>query len=343
MRITEMPAGRAYTVPDVQLTEQIRKVVSAATRAPSVHNTQPWRFSAGPDSLDLYADQARRLAVVDPSGRQVDLSCGAALFHARAAARGLGLDVQVAVLPDPAVPDLLARLRLAPGTSASAAELELAAAIDQRHTFRDAFEDRVVPDRLIERLRLVAEAEGAVLRPVTEPDDLVELEVLLSSADAAEEGNEGYRQELASWVGKDAGSADGVPTSALASEEGDRGSSLRLRDFALTRPDLGTRSAAGPPVAEHPAVVVLATDRDDRRAWLQAGQALGAVLLVATSSGLLAQPLGQVTDLPGHRARLRSALGMVGVPQLVLRMGFARGAQADETPRRPLGDVLPDA
>lgn len=318
--------------------EQVRHVVTAATLAPSVHNTQPWRFVTHDDGLDLYADDSRRLAVLDPTGRQVRLSCGAALVHCRIAARGLGLAVDVELQPDPRVPDLLARLRLRPGPAASEAEVDLATAMLHRHTYRGVFEDRPVPDALVDQLRALAEAEGAMLRPVTSAGDLVELEVLLARADATEQRNADYRAELGAWVGRASASSDGVPEQALPAAGTTRGSSVTLRDFRVGDPPAAPGGTADPPVAERPLVVLLSTIGDDVQAWLHAGQAMGAVLLHAASAGVLAQPLGQVTDLPGTRARLGVALGLVGVPQLVLRMGYAD--QHATTPRRSVEDVV---
>ena len=65
-------------------------VVAAAVWAPSVHNTQPWWFSASGREISLYADAGRQLAVADPRGREMLISCGAALFTARLALRSLG-------------------------------------------------------------------------------------------------------------------------------------------------------------------------------------------------------------------------------------------------------------
>ena len=106
--------------------------------APSVHNTQPWRFSSYEDGLDLWADEARRLPVLDPERRQLHLSCGAALLHARVAARAPGLDPDAQLLPTSDDPTHLARLRLTRGSSPSPAEQLLAEAILLRHTYRDA-------------------------------------------------------------------------------------------------------------------------------------------------------------------------------------------------------------
>ena len=94
--------------------QMARRLVSLAIRAPSVHNTQPWAWRIGPDGIDLFADESRRLAASDPMGRNLVISCGAALHHLRAAARASGLRPEVVRLPDPADPGLLAQVTFTP-------------------------------------------------------------------------------------------------------------------------------------------------------------------------------------------------------------------------------------
>jgi nitroreductase len=67
----------------------VTAMLATASRAPSVHNTQPWRFAVGPHAIDLYADPERRLGQ-DRDGREMLISCGAALFGLRLAVRGPG-------------------------------------------------------------------------------------------------------------------------------------------------------------------------------------------------------------------------------------------------------------
>ena len=57
-------------------------LIRLAARAPSLHNTQPWRFKVSQDALELYADPKRQLRV-DPDGREMLISCGAALYGLR--------------------------------------------------------------------------------------------------------------------------------------------------------------------------------------------------------------------------------------------------------------------
>lgn len=312
--------------------EQLRHIAQAAGLAPSVHNTQPWGFVARPDGLELHADLTRTLHALDPDGRQLHLSCGAALQHARVAARALGLDVQVRLLPEPAVPTHLADLVLAAGPRPGIEELGLGSAILHRHTFRGSFSGRPVPAAVLTELRAAAEREGAGLHEVRRADQLVELAVLLSRASDAQERDAGYQRELAAWVHPDLLAVDGLPLPAVGAAPG---SSLRQREFG---PVPRAPGALDPPDADRPVVLILVTDTDTPLAWLRAGQALGALLLHAADRGVQAQPLGQVTDGLAARRELRSRLGLVGHPQLVLRMGYADAVAV--TRRRDVEDVL---
>ena len=84
------PGGETANLEPLAAAEIARYVVTAAVWAPSVHNTQPWRFTASGQQISLHADAGRQLRVADPDGRELMISCGAALFTARLALRSLG-------------------------------------------------------------------------------------------------------------------------------------------------------------------------------------------------------------------------------------------------------------
>ena len=193
-----------------------RHLVTLATLAPSVHNTQPWSFARTGDTLVLRADRSRQLAVLDPDARLLMQSCGAALHHLLVAVHAAGLDAQVEL-----VPDADDRAELVPGRA-------------------------FVP--------------GTATRPVE------------------------------------------------------------------------------PPPAEHPTLVLVLTDGDNPREWLVAGQALSALMLRCTTEGVSVQPIGQVIDVPAARQGLAEALGVLGHPQMLLRLG--RGSSVRRTARRSVDDVL---
>lgn len=324
-------------IPDGVLTA----TVAAAIRAPSVHNTQPWRWQVAADHLDLYADRDRQLRVLDPTGRQLHISCGAALLHARVAAAAAGYRTVVQLFPDHSDPDHLATVAFDAAEPDSDAQ-RLSAVIERRHTQRDPF-GSPLSAHVVEVLRAAAATEHAVLHPVAQ-EDMAGLSLLLAHADETERSDPAYREELARWV-RDPGSnaRDGVPADALPhAAPGTWVTALQPRDFHADEPL--TPGGDQPPAVEHPQIAALVTELDDPTAWLHAGQALGRVLLELTDAGGAAQPLTQVLDLPTFRERVRRQLHLLGHPQMLLRLGGA--GTATEAPRRPVEEVLtrrPDA
>ena len=322
----------------------LHDIVEQATRAPSIHNTQPWRFVAHEDVIELWTDPSRGLAVLDPTGRARHLSCGAALLHARIAAEAAGYLADVVVQPDPSRPEHLADIRLSSGTSTG--PHDLADAISTRHTARAAFVAVELPPYVITSLRDAAEVEGCWLRVVDSSDDETAVAVLLARADAIERADPAYREELRRWTGRGEDGTDGVPESSVPdADPALRGSNYRIRDFVADRDDEGPADQPeDPPAVERPLVALLGTPEDDVASWLAAGQGLARLLLTATSLGVAASPMTQPMEVPGIRSRLASELGVVGHPQMLLRLGYAgedrSPAEGVQTPRRPVEDVL---
>jgi nitroreductase len=309
--------------------------VAAATCAPSVHNTQPWLFHIADDRIEIRADFSRRLEFLDPTSRQLYVSCGAAVHHLKVALRGVGFDAEVLLVPDGDAAHV-ATVVVRPGEAPDSEEIALSAAIGSRHTQREPFADRQISHSTLDGLRKAAESEGAWLAIVDDREDQIMLTVLLSHADEAELSDPAYLAELSQWRRSEP-ATDGIPLTAIPDVTAGRHSDVPIRDFAV-----GEAAAPDPDSAavpdEKPALLILGTDDDSPTQWLKAGESLSSVLLQATVLGLRASMLGQVIDLPGTRSQLRNLLRLVGEPQMVLRVGY--GAMAAATPRRPVSEVL---
>jgi hypothetical protein len=320
---------------------QWSQVVAQAVRAPSIHNTQPWSFTADGDSLDVRRDPSRALPAVDPTGRQQVVSCSVAAEFALVALTALGHATAVEVLPDPGDPDLLVTVRVTGRREVSAGDTALAAAITARHTDRSPFHEEPLPAGLLDRLRSEIGRDGIWLQPIGGAEEEAAVAVLLDRAERAEQQDPAYLAELRAWTRTDPTAADGVPVAALP--QGERATNFVVRDFTGGQPQTApARTPADddpPPPVERPAVVLLGTATDDRAAWVRAGMALGRLLLRITDAGLAASPLTQVLDQSWARARLSSRLGLVGHPQMLLRLGRPTGPAAPSG-RRPVTEVL---
>ncbi|MCX4853885.1 Acg family FMN-binding oxidoreductase [Streptomyces canus] len=314
-----------------------RYLVRAAVLAPSPCNTQPWHFVGGDGEVLLYADPARSLPLADPDGREMVISCGAALFCMRLAVRHLGFQPRVTVFPDPAHPWHLATVRWGPYAPPTADEETMFAAVPRRHTHRGPFRPDPLPDALLDQLRLHACQEGADLYTVSEVETLRQLALLVREAEAVRRGHPASTAELADWTppyGSDR--RDGVPLHAYPRDPDT--TAFAGRDYAghgrvghpgrgacVTRPTLGQ-------------VVLLSTRHDQPTDWLRTGQALQRVLLTAAAHGVTAAFHTQPLELPGPRRQVRRSMVGGGHPQVLLRLGYDHGVP--RTPRRPVREVF---
>lgn len=349
--------------------------VAAAVRAPSLHNSQPWRFRLRDDTVEVRLDPQRMLPATDPTGRGARISAGAAVLNLRLAFAAAHRRPLVTLLPDPADPYLVARVAAGPAQPPSPEEERLYRAIPQRHSHRRPFGPDQVPGHVRQRLVEAAQAEGAWLVQLIGGTPLTALSALARTADQLLMRNPAYRTELAAWS-RNGPAPDGVPASAGGPRPrpddllpvrpfgypaaGDRPSgpggdayvtagSGTPTDAARSDPASGPGDPApgGPPttgadpstVQPQPLVAVLGTAEDTPLDQVRAGLALQRVLLAATADGLAASMVSQPVELPATREQLRLALGQQGPPQMVLRIGYGT-APAFPTPRRDVADVI---
>ncbi|MFI7119797.1 Acg family FMN-binding oxidoreductase [Amycolatopsis sp. NPDC049868] len=307
--------------------EQVNSVLRSAMLAPSTHNTQPWLFRCTGTGIELHADPRRILPVTDPDGRELVLSCGAALFTLRTAIHALGFHPATTLMPSRADPDLLAVVRPLAERMPDQKVVRLARAIPRRRTNRRPFLSSVVPKPTLTTLRHAAELEHAWMSNLDAEQCLL-LHDLTARARRKQLADPAFLAELGRWTGLGASARDGVPSYATEGSPADE--SWLLDEFGET---------AGDP-RPVPLVVAIGSLTDDRLDRLQAGQAMQRVLLTATASGLDASFISPPIMVREARAELRRLLGCGVWPQVLLRVGY--GSPLPWTPRRPLNDVLLD-
>ena len=321
----------------------VEAVLALAVRAPSIHNTQPWRWRLADGVLDLMADRTRQLAVADPDGHSLLISCGAAAELTEIGLRAAGWAVDVQLLPEPTDRDLLARFTPRSAAEPDATAAAQAEAAQRRRSDRRPFARDQIPEDVVERLRAASSTPEAWVDFPVQPDQRIDLAVAVSWADRVERNDEAYIAEMNRWIHDPEVSplADGVPLEAVPHVTADRPRrvDVPLRDFEL---GMSGRQIIERDVDEKPLIAVAFTHFDGPLDHLRAGQAMMRLMIDADLAGLVTCPLSQAVDFAAFRTRVQGLMGWIGYPQIMLRVGFP-GAPTSElvrTPRREPAAVL---
>ncbi len=321
--------------PETPGIDVLERAVLLACRAPSVHNSQPWRWVAEDGALRLFVDRHRAIPSTDHSGREVILSCGAVLNHLCVAMTAAGWAPNVERFPDPVDPDQLASITFSPLAHVTEAQHRRAEAILQRRTDRLPLGSPTYWDLFEPTLRGTFDGTQVILDVL--PDDLRPL--LAEASQLTEElrrDDSYYHAELDWWTSSFV-LAEGMPPSALASDR----ESWRV-DVARSFPVRSHADRRGEVKADWAKILVLSTLEDTRSEVLRCGEVLSTVLLECTVAGMATCPLTHLIELDESRDIVREIVGRRGEPQVLIRAGIAPPLEnlPAATPRRGLGDVL---
>ncbi|AZQ40902.1 hypothetical protein EJ357_43740 [Streptomyces cyaneochromogenes] len=309
--------------------------VSAASAAPSIHNTQPWRFRLDPDddALEIRAAAERGLRHTDPSARALHISVGCALFNLRVAVAHFGRVPVTRLLPRPDEPGLLATVRLG-GPARFSTAPRLYDALWHRHSSRLPFADLPLPGAVLAELAEAAHTEGAVLGR-HDPDATDRVLRLTREGEQRTTADPDRSAESRRWAQEPDHTGLGIPPSAVGAQ--DYRDRIPMRDFGAHRHPAALTAR---PFEARPTIAVLSTAHDRRADWLRAGQALERVLLVATAHGIRTSLLHQALEWPD----LREQLGPTphddrrGHAQMMIRLGY--GPKGPPSPRRTVSQTL---
>jgi hypothetical protein len=327
---------RLNHMPDTMVnTEVIKAAVRLACRAPSLHNSQPWRWVADGSGLQLFVDPSRVMYRTDRWGRQAIISCGAVLDHLRVAMGAAGWRTNVDRFPDPNHRDHVASVDFFPMDFVTDAHRRRADAILLRRTDRLPMAEPPDWARLESVLRAAVDDDAAHLDAIADEGrpQLAEASQLTESLRLYDTS---YHAELNWWTAPFE-TSDGIPhTSLVSAAETER------VDVGRTFPVI-PRGDRRPSVDEDRSkVLVLSTEGDTREDALRSGEMLSRLLLECTLAGLATCVVTHVTEVAASRHIVGTLIERTAWPQVLIRVGVAPSLEQvpPPTPRRPLDDVL---
>jgi nitroreductase len=316
--------------------EVITRAVELACRAPSIHNSQPWRWTASSTVVDLFANSHRVVRSHDTSGREAIISCGAALDHFRVAMAAAGWNTNVDQFPNPNKLDHLAMIDFAPLDYVTQAWRDRADAILHRRTDRLPFRTPVNWESFEPVLRSSFDTDLATL-DVLADDVRAQLAEASRLTESLRRYDPFYHHELQWWTSPFRLS-EGVPPSALVSES-ERERVGVDRQFPVS----GHTERRAATTQDQAKILVLSTPEDTRVDAFNCGQVLSTILLECTVAELATCTLTHITEMDASREIIRELIGRpTAMPHAVLRVGAAPSVEEipPPTPRRPLNEVL---
>ena len=313
----------------------ITGAMELAVRAPSLHNSQPWRWVADGGVLELFADPTRIGRSTDSTGREVLISCGAVLDHFCVAMAAAGWEALIDRFPNPNNHDHLATLEFRRMEFVTDAHRARAEAIGHRQTDRLPFAAPPQWDSFEPVLRETVARSVADLDVI--PDDsrpqLADASRLTAEMRRYDSS---YHAELQWWTAH-SDPSQGIPPGSLLSETEAQRVDV-ARDFPTGR-DRERRALVG---GDHAKILVLSTYDDSPGNALACGEALSTVLLECTMASLATCTLTHMIELHASREIVRRLTGRLAEPQLLIRVGTIPQTESppSPTPRRPVSEVL---
>lgn len=313
------------------LETRLRFLLRYAILAPSVKNTQPWRFAVDGRTVRIYADRDRTLTVADPDRRELFISVGCALENLLVAAEHFGMAHEVRYLPEGEGSELAATAEFWAGGLRSPERQAIPLdALTRRQNDNSLYRDAHVSLDLRRRLHeCVADPD---LRLELSDDGLFRswVDELTFEADCADFANAAFRRELGESIGQGVFSAPGFKA--------------RLAGLLVSRVDLGEAVAHQDRalVASASLLGLVLGEADTHAVHLRTGQLFERVWLTATALGVSVHPMSQTMRTPELREAVADlVLGHGWMPQHLFRVGFStREIRPRHTSRRPLEDVL---
>jgi hypothetical protein len=315
--------------------EVIDAAVQLACRAPSLYNSQPWRWVADYDGLHLFADPSHKMRSADQSGREAYISCGAVLHHLRVAMVGAGWTAHMERFPNPNDLRHVASIDFTPLDFVTDGDRDRADAILRRTTDRLPFAAPTNWESFETELRNVVD-DDVVRLDVLSDEVRPELAAASRLSAALRSYDTDYHAELGWWTGG-SDAHQGIPRDSLVSAT------------EAERVDVGRQFPVGPAherrsgiTRDRSTILVLSTEADSRGDAVRCGEMLSVVLLECTLAGMATCTLSHITESAGGRGVIAALTASTAFPQLLVRVGMTPVLQDPPvmTPRLPIAKVM---
>ncbi|WP_018336067.1 Acg family FMN-binding oxidoreductase [Butyricimonas synergistica] len=311
------------------------KIAGYASKAPSGHNTQPWRFGSTDDGIVILPDFSVRLPVVDGDDRELFISLGCALENLVISARHFGYSADVTGYGTERIGVRLMQ-------DGSVGDDPLFGLIERRQTNRGMYNGDKLADRVLgvfeslcreDRVKMYFTPVGSALA-----DTLTEYIV---KGNRVQMNDKAFKAELLSWMRFTAGQVkktnDGLSYKVFGNPPLPPAIAKPIVRCFL-KPDKQNKSDREK-IRSSSHLVLFTTQDNTPGVWIGVGRTLQRFLLMATGEGVSCAFLNQPCEVRSLAVEMQDLLPInKEYPTLILRLGYADAMPY--SPRKQLEELL---
>jgi len=315
------------------------EILEKAIKAPSGHNTQPWKFKTDGNVISIFPDYERALQVVDADNHALFISLGCALENIIIAAEHFNYETVIKMDLKNGNREQIT-ITLTPSSFKS--NDHLFGNIDIRQSTRNEYNSLLIPQADIEKLQVASLQEDVNCMIFTDNKKIVPIAELVKEAAAMQFKNKAFMNELTHWVrfNKKAGkqTGDGLYGGAIGKPSVPKW--LGKFFMNITASPEGEAKKQADLIFSSYALILFIAKRNDKQAWVNVGRSFERVALTATSVNINHAHENMPCEEITVRKKLIERLNLINdeQPLLLIRIGYSK--KMPYSFRRPIEDVL---
>ncbi len=313
------------------------KMLEYGMKAPSGHNTQPWKFKINKNNIEVYPNFEQELPIVDKPHRELFISLGCAVTNICITANQLGYAYQREIIQKNK--EIFIRINL---NKELANKNPLFQQIDKRQTNRSVYKNKLLSQDTIDKLRkLRINPPVSIYFYQKGTEDFNKLSDFVYEGNRILFNNKDFKSELLDWIRfnqKDIeNNKDGLAYNVLGSPSLPKWIGRPVvRSFLKPKSQNKTEREK---ILSSSHLVLIASSENNPENWILAGEALELFFLKCTELGVAVAFCNQVCEVETLSQKLRKEMNINNnYPMLLMRVGYS-----DKMPysvRRPLEDVM---
>ncbi len=319
--------------------KKAKALIDYAAKAPSGHNSQPWKFATDGDTITIHPDFSCALPVVDPDYRELFISLGCAAQNMMIAAAHFGYHCHWQIKQNPQENHAIVTTF---NESPAIAKEKLFAFIDKRQTNRSVYNGKSVDNKIVAALQTMADDKDIGIYAFQNGEAHFEtLKAAILEGNTIQMNDAAFKEELLAWIRFNQREVNklqnGLTYKVMGAPAMPKFIGKTIVKSFLTPKKQNKADAAKIDSSSH--FVLLTSKNNTVQEWIILGMTLQKLLLRLTESGIACAYLNPPCELKVLAEQLQKQLPINGeYPTILLRIGYAKSVPF--SPRKDIEKII---